>query len=101
MKTTKQMIEVMKAFEDGKEIECSVKEQNRWTINTNPVWNWREFDYRIREEPKKMKTVYEWMLCDRDLWFIANQLQTEQEAKENYSNYKEYKKTGRSWEVEV
>lgn len=49
----------------------------------------------------KTKTVHEWIWKNSEgYWFLADVLSTEEEAAEAYSLY-EYKKTGRSWEVEV
>ena len=49
---TKEMIEVMQAFEDGKKIEYSIG--NAWIrANCVPVWAWDRCEYRIAPEPKK------------------------------------------------
>jgi len=50
---TKEKIKIMQAYDDGKEIECSYKKKNDWDINMSPSWNWADFDYRIKPEPKK------------------------------------------------
>ncbi len=51
---TKQMIEVMQAFEDGKKIEVRDKGcPSSWDSATTPTWNWYEQEYRIAPEPKK------------------------------------------------
>ena len=50
-KTTKEMIEVMQAFEDGKVIECEV-EKSVWGETSEPAWDWGHFDYRVKKEPK-------------------------------------------------
>ena len=54
MKTTQEMIEVMQAFEDGKEIE-SIERDNEnaeWGLNPSPAWVWNNFDYRIKPNIK-------------------------------------------------
>lgn len=51
MKTTEEKIEIMQAYEDGKEIECEIN--SAWYDVTNPNWNWDICDYRIKEEPKR------------------------------------------------
>ena len=52
MKTTKEMIEVMQAYESGEQIESICKIKNAlWYECNNPIWNWDEFDYRVK--PKK------------------------------------------------
>jgi hypothetical protein len=53
MKTTKEMIEVMAAFERGEEIEwCQF---GQWLACPNPIWDWRNLDYRIKPKPAKPK----------------------------------------------
>ena len=49
MKTVKEMIEVMEWFEGGGDVECSYKECNDWGRASNPLWNWYDYDYRIKE----------------------------------------------------
>ena len=51
MKTTKEMIEVMQAFERGEKIQIFIK--GKWEYNCSPLWDWVHFDYRIKPEPKK------------------------------------------------
>ena len=50
MKTTKEMIEVMQAYERGEQIQLSKKDGN-WICAQNPNWDWLNFDYRVK--PKK------------------------------------------------
>lgn len=51
---TKEMIEVMKAFVDGKKIECkTLGTRDTWDHASLPCWNWEKYDYRIAPEPKK------------------------------------------------
>lgn len=51
-KTTQQKIEVMRAFEEGKKIECKSNDLDwkEWILPHEPVWNWEKFDYRVKEE---------------------------------------------------
>jgi hypothetical protein len=61
MKTTKQKIEVMQAHLDGQAIESRRLDkvmcktitpvQVTWIFDQQPVWNWDQFDYRVRLEP--------------------------------------------------
>jgi hypothetical protein len=46
--TTKEMIEIMQAFEDGKKIEARCG--GEWCRITSPFWNWYEWDYRVMPE---------------------------------------------------
>ena len=48
MKTTKEMIEVMQAYLDGKQIEEST-DQKAW-FTCEPIWNWAKCDYRVRKK---------------------------------------------------
>lgn len=50
--TTKEKIEVMKAYEEGKTIQAFDLEQGKWVNCHNPTWNWLSFDYRIKPESK-------------------------------------------------
>lgn len=52
MKTIKEMIEVMKAYEEGKTIEHKTKDGDKWFEVIAPSWNWWSYDYRVKEEPK-------------------------------------------------
>ena len=60
---------------------------------------WKPEDFTIVQKPKT-KTVYEWMWRENCNWYVNAKLVTEQEAYEQYEGL-DYKKTGRSWEVEV
>ena len=48
MKTTKEMIEVMQAYESGEQIECFNDEE--WKYVKNPVWDWLHNDYRVKQK---------------------------------------------------
>ena len=51
MKTTKEMIEVMQAYEESAQIQIRPIDTTEWADTNNPWWNWSDFDYRIK--PKK------------------------------------------------
>jgi len=54
---TKEMIEVMQAFEDGKEVQSRYSESELgadWFEASDPCWDWDEFEYRIKPEPKEV-----------------------------------------------
>lgn len=53
-RTTKEKIEVMTAYEEGKKIECKNRDcrWTEWILPQEPAWNWAECDYRIKEESK-------------------------------------------------
>ena len=52
MKTTKEMIEVMQAFYDEKDIEVwdTYNNNAEWVNTFEPIWNWERFKYRIKSE---------------------------------------------------
>ena len=63
-------------------------------------------DWEIYEEPKPKQTVvlYEWMVCPcKGSCYIKDGLRTEEDANREYKlqGYKSWKKTGRSFEVEL
>ena len=47
-------IKVMRAYRDGAVIEYIDKHvsDDIWEICDNPQWNWRDFNYRIKKQPK-------------------------------------------------
>lgn len=55
-------IEVMKAYADGKKIECLNRvlgeSPSEWSIKASPVWNWADFDYRVAQEKPKLVSDY-------------------------------------------
>ena len=57
----KEMIKVMQHYEDGCEIECVEKGNDNWEIVTKPLWNFDDFEYRIKEQ--KQKVIIEKWLC--------------------------------------
>ena len=54
MKTTKEMIEVMQAFEDGEQIEVLQTDECNWRCSDGPSWDWWECDYRIKHKPREV-----------------------------------------------
>lgn len=59
MKTTQEMIAVMQAYVDGKEIELAPNcyANKTWKDTSNPRWDWYQFDYRVKEEPKQPEYI--------------------------------------------
>ena len=65
MKTTKEMIEVMQAYDRGEQIQLSKKDGN-WICTKNPNWDWLNFDYRVKpktryvpfDTPEEFLTAY-------------------------------------------
>lgn len=66
--TIKDMTEVMQAYEEGKKIQFTRKNEDDWSdIVGEPTWNWNHYRYRIKTEPKYVPydSVSE---VDRDKW---------------------------------
>lgn len=57
MKTTEEMIAVMQAYVDGKEIELF--NSKTWEHIIDPAWNWRNNDYRVKETPEYVPFTFE------------------------------------------
>lgn len=53
VKTTAKKIEIMRAYEEGKRIECNGGfGWKEWILPQEPVWDWGKNNYRVKEEPK-------------------------------------------------
>lgn len=50
MKTTKEKIEVMQAFEQGELIEIADYSGGIWIDEQSPRWEWGKFDYRVKQQ---------------------------------------------------
>ena len=60
----KEMIKVMQHYENGGEVEYTDKDDGytSWKDCPNPIWDWFELDYRIKEQKQKV-TIEKW-LCE-------------------------------------
>ena len=62
IKTTKEHLEVMQAFIDGKEIEYRLFTPTNsmfWRISQTPMWNFDKYEYRIKpSEPVYVYPIY-------------------------------------------
>ena len=58
----KEMIKVMQHYENGGEVEYSGKGDDyfSWIKCVNPIWDWFDYDYRIKE-PKQKVTIEKWL----------------------------------------
>lgn len=66
MKTTKEMIEVMQAFDRGEWIEFANIGFDDWVATEAPLWDWSSYNYRVKPKPKlvpyeSMQEFYEAM----------------------------------------
>ena len=64
-KDLKEQIEIMTHYLNGGEIECVEKGNDNWEIVTKPLWNFDDFEYRIKE-PKQKVTIEKWLVKDTD-----------------------------------
>ena len=66
MKTTKEMIDVMQAYERGERIEC-LNEFGEWESYGTPTWDWFHKDYRVKPKPKYVpfETAEEFLAAQR------------------------------------
>ena len=83
--TIKQIIEVVKHFEDGGEVECtnnwgqSVREDN-WMLTETPDWNFMDYSYRAK--PKEKRTLWFWKVLSIDgRWSIPTAMYTEEDIR--------------------
>lgn len=64
MMTPEKMIEVIQAHADGKQIECrqqgrpSWHARSSWHAVTDPIWNFEEYEYRIKPSPRTVWIRY-------------------------------------------
>lgn len=53
MKSTKEMIEVMQAYENGEQIQVkNIADNTKWKEIEFPGWNWIYYDYRVKPKSK-------------------------------------------------
>lgn len=74
MKTTKEMAEIMLAFDRGEQIERYY--DHDWELCTNPTWNWGYVDYRVKQKPKYVpfETAEEFLTAQRRHSFSVNKI---------------------------
>lgn len=52
-----EMIEVLQAYKEGKEIELFDVTANEWIVITNPLWNFKDCDYRVKKNPTRLEVA--------------------------------------------
>lgn len=63
MKTIKEMVEVMTAYDNGAEIDYrELGTEDPWSTDHNPCWDWAKLDYRVTKENEAI-TIEKW-LCE-------------------------------------
>ena len=67
MKTTKEMIEVMQAYERGEQIQI-LDINGIWEDKEYPYWNWTQCDYRVKPKTKYVPfdTAEEFLAAQRE-----------------------------------
>ena len=91
----KEMIKVMQHYDNGGEVEYSNRESNIWSESSTPVWNWVDYDYRIKRQKQKV-TIEKWLCKDRRDEYIV----VETSSIEKYVLYKKIKLI-EAYEVEI
>ena len=69
-KDLKEQIEIMTHYLNGGEVECVEKGNDNWEIATKPLWNFDDFDYRIKEQKQKV-TIEKWLCQNSQEEFIV------------------------------
>ncbi len=57
----KEMIKVMQHYKDGSTVELAERGNDDWEIIDFPLWNWADYNYRIKE-PKQKVTIEKWLM---------------------------------------
>lgn len=65
MKTTKEMIEVMQAYENGEQIQI-LDINGIWEDKEYPYWNWAKCDYRVKPKFVPFETAEEFLAAQRE-----------------------------------
>lgn len=69
MKTTKEMIEVMQAYERGEQIQVKTPNKKcKWEDIKEPDWQWNFCDYRVKPKKKYVpfETAEEFLAAQRE-----------------------------------
>ena len=65
--TTKEMIEVMQAYERGEQIEYREKKDSEWLpLFHDPYWNLSNFDYRVKPTHRPYKNAAEFLAAQKE-----------------------------------
>ena len=99
-KDLKEQIEIMTHYLNGGEVECVEKGNDNWEIVTKPLWNFDDFEYRIKE-PKQKVTIEKWLIKDvnNGEYFIYESSRVDLYLKETFNSEKV--KLIESYEVEL
>ena len=75
---TDEMIEVMQAHARGEAIEVSDKGADDWSEIRHPLWDWANFEYRVK--PKAVEALWYWEFKMSDGWHISQTRMTRAQA---------------------
>ena len=93
----KEMVKVMQHYADGGGVEVRLENNNRdnWRPANNPSWNWKTYDYRIKE-PKQKIIIQKWLCRNGQGDYVIIEYT-------NVNQYKTYEKVKliKSYEVEL
>lgn len=66
--TTKEMIEVMQAYDRGEQIERRDRCGNHWFLSPVPSWDWVQYDYRVKPKPtyRPYKNAAEFLYAQKE-----------------------------------
>lgn len=70
--TTKEMIEVMQAYERGEQIECrdcrDLGTESWYPVSNDPDWNMSDFEYRVKPKPtyRPYKNIQEFLQAQKE-----------------------------------
>ena len=99
-------IKVMKHFNRGGEVEVKFRGNfSQWSDAPEPLWNWGDFDYRIKlKQPTNSVYLYEWLVVNTKLYVsIYRQFMSSLEASNlfNVPSVISYHKTGRRFNTKT
>ena len=88
-KDLKEQIEIMTHYLNGGEVECVEKGNDNWEIATKPLWNFDDFEYRIKEQKQKV-TIETWLMKDASNgeYFIYESSRVDLYLKETFNSEK-------------
>ena len=74
MKSTKEMVEVMLAYDRGEHIEKSRYLNPRIWFECKPEWDWHHFDYRVKSKTKYIpfETAEEFLEAQRSNGYLVS-----------------------------
>ena len=66
--TTKDMIEVMQAYDRGEQIERRDRCGNNWFLSPVPSWDWVQYEYRVKPKPtyRPYKNAAEFLAAQKE-----------------------------------